>query len=297
MKSFKLLSFIILILITNSCAQDLSEKYSSLGSVLFYQLEHSAFPETLRDTGHIYKGTHYPKDKHYNDRTALVFIPKHFHETDSINFVYYFHGWMNNIKKAVVTYDIITQFEKSGVNAILIAAETAYEAPDSYGGNLEKENFFNLQLNEIISKLKYDGQVSNNNIGKILLAGHSGAFRVMAHMIEFGGLTSNIKEVYLFDALYSQTDKYINWIKANNDNRFINIYCDNGGTKEETEKMMEMLKSENVDYFLSEEIDLTDNDLLENKIIFIHSDLGHSDVIYKREQFYKYLSSGHLRKN
>jgi hypothetical protein len=287
---------IFLLVASNSCGQDLSDKYSSLGKLVLYELEYSAFPEKMRDTGHVYKSVHYPKDRHYNNRSALVFIPKNFNETDSINFVYYFHGWVNNIQKAIVTYDIIEQFEKSGVNAILIAAETAYDAPDSYGGNLEKENFFNLQLNEIATKLKSDGHINKTKIGKIVLAGHSGAFRVMAFMLEFGGLSHKVKEVYLFDALYSQTDKFINWMNLP-DNRFINIYCDDGGTKERTEEMMKMLEDDNKKIYRVEEVNLTSDMLKDNRLIFIHSDLEHSEVIYKREQFYKFLSTGFLVEN
>jgi hypothetical protein len=291
------LPFLAFLFITSiSCGQDLSQKYSSLGKLIMYELEHSAFPEQLRDTGHVYKSVHYSKEKHYSNKSALIFIPKHFKETDSINFVYYFHGWVNNIQKAIVTFDIIEQFEKSGVNAILIAAETAYDAPDSYGGNLEKENFFNSQLNEIANKLKSDRHLTKTKIGKIVLAGHSGAFRVMAFMLEFGGLSNNVKEVYLFDALYSQTDKFINWIELS-DNRFINIYCDDGGTKEKTEEMMKMLEVDNVKFYQVKEVNLSSDMLKDNRIIFIHSDLQHNEVIFKREQFYKFLSTGFLIEN
>ncbi len=56
----------------------------------------------------------------------------------------------------------------------------------------------------------------------MILAGHSGAYRVMANILQNGNV--EVKETILFDALYAETDKFIQWIKADTAHRFINIY-------------------------------------------------------------------------
>jgi len=108
-----------------------------------------------------------------------------------------------------------------------------------------------------------------------------------------GGLTQYISDVILFDALYGHIEKYIHWIEKYN-GRFINIYTDKGGTKSETENMMGDFDAWEIPYFKAAEIDLTLNDLIKNRLIFIHTDLTHSEVIANRKQFRNYLKTSKL---
>ncbi len=109
-----------------------------------------------------------------------------------------------------------------------------------------------------------------------------------------GGLTKNISDVILFDALYGQTEKYAYWIDHYK-GRFINIYTDDGGTKPETENLMTDLDGWGIPYFKTEENDLQTVDLTKHRLIFIHTDLGHNDVIATRKQLHKFLASSLLR--
>jgi len=52
-----------------------------------------------------------------------------------------------------------------------------------------------------------------------------------------GGLTENIKEVYLFDALYGDTEKFSYWLDHQK-GKIINIYTEHGGTKQGCENLM-----------------------------------------------------------
>lgn len=294
MKKLAILTFLVFIFFAAiNCGQNFADKYSEYGTLTFYDLSYTAFPEALRDSGYTYKGTHYSKEKHYSNSSTAVFIPKNFKQKDSVNFVYYFHGWWNNIKKSISTFEIIEQFAQSDMNAILILPETAFDAPDSYGGNLEKKLFFHKQLEEIIEKLENDNHITNTKIGDLVLAGHSGAYRVIAHILERGGLSKQIKEVYLFDALYSETDKYLNWIKTGG-KRFINIYTDDGDTKTRSEEMMRFLQSDGIVFGFVKEKELVDSMFIYYNILFVHTDLSHSGVISRRSQLYNYLSTSQI---
>jgi hypothetical protein len=108
-----------------------------------------------------------------------------------------------------------------------------------------------------------------------------------------GGLTPNISDVILFDALYGQTEKFVHWVE-NFNGRFINIYTDNGGTKYETESLKDDLAAWDIQYVKTEESQLKIDDLKNNRLIFIHTELTHNEVILTRKQFRDYLKTSKL---
>ena len=79
------------------------------------------------------------------------------------------------------------------------------------------------------------------SIGQIVLSGRSGVIPVMASILDRGGLTDHVREVWLFDALYAKTPSFLAWIDRKQ-GRFIDIYTEHGGTKGETEKLIATLK-------------------------------------------------------
>ena len=52
----------------------------------------------------------------------------------TVDLVFWFHGWGNNVDSAAIRYELIKQFIASKRNAVLVLAETARNSPDSYGG-------------------------------------------------------------------------------------------------------------------------------------------------------------------
>lgn len=77
-------------------------------------------------------------------------------------------------------------------------------------------------------------------IGRVILSGHSGGYHALAAMLDRGGLSDPVREVYLFDGLYGETDKYLAWLRGGR-GKLINIYTDHGGTKAESERMVTAL--------------------------------------------------------
>jgi hypothetical protein len=94
-----------------------------------------------------------------------------------------------------------------------------------------------------------------------------------------------VNEVILFDALYADTDKFLTWLTADSDRRFINIYTDHGGTYDETKSMMQQIKNLNVPADSLEETGITPGILQNNKIIFIHTTHEHNDIIQHPDNF------------
>lgn len=273
--------------------QSLMDSYKQYGEVLISELSSAPFPHQKRMDGHIYDGKSYSFEDHYNDSTVLIFIPKGYKPQAKNDFVIHFHGWYNNIDSVLSQFKLIEQFSESRKNAILIVPQGPKNSPDSFGGKLEDENGFRNLINEIVEVLYQKEIISSKSIGDIILSGHSGGYRVISYILLRGELTENIKEVFLFDGLYGQIEKYTHWLDHYN-GRFINIYTKDGGTKDQSQNLMECFNSWKILYIFKNEIDLSDDDLRNNRIIFIYTDLGHYEVIHVRRQFMNYLKASCL---
>lgn len=273
--------------------QPLASRYKKYGNLIIAGLQNAPFPHQNRMNGHTYGNKSYLLEEHYNDSTVLIFIPKKYKPQDRNDFVIHFHGWNNNVDSVLNHFKLIEQLSESGKNAILIVPQGPKNAPDSFGGKLEEDNGFRNFINELVNLLYEKNIIGNKNIGDLILSGHSGGYRVISYILMRGGLTENIKEVFLFDGLYGQIEKYTYWLD-HFDGKLINIYTENGGTKEESENLMECFNSWKVPYIFKNEIDFLDDDLRNNRIIFIYTDLGHNEVVHVRSQFMKYLKASCL---
>jgi hypothetical protein len=261
------------------------------GAVIFHiQSSHTSFPDTGRVNGHIYDKVLYTEAEHYHDSTVLIIAPKHLDAKKTVDLVFWFHGWRNNVDSATVKYQLIKQFLASGRNAVLVLAETAKDAPESYGGKLENPGVFKALVSDVLNRLKAKHLISKNcGPGHILLGGHSGAYRVMAYIIQNGQMP--VDEAMLFDALYAETDKFMAWIKADTTHRFIDLYTDHGGTDEETRNMMKLLDNEHISYITKEETAITPQLLQANRLVYIHSLNEHDKIIANPDNFRLFLEN------
>ena len=234
------------------------------------QFSSAPFPHPNRINGHVYDDKMYSAQEHYSDSSVAIFIPKGFKSTEKVNIVVYFHGWNNNIDSACAQFNLIEQFCESNKNAIFVFPEGPKNSTNSYGGRLEDKDGLKNLIDDVLIFLTKQQKIESTKIGNIILAGHSGAYRVISFCLMRGGLTPNISDVILFDAFYGQTEKFVHWIEKYS-GRFINIYTDNGGTKGETENLMNDLDAWEIPYFNTEESRMKIDDLKSNRLIFIHT--------------------------
>jgi hypothetical protein len=275
---------------------DTDTLYQSFGKIYRLQLANAPFPAPERANGYIYDGKTYSAAEHYSDSTVLVFIPKKFSPSRDVDVVVYFHGWYNNPDSAIAQFNLINQFVQANKNAILIIPQGPKNAPDSFGGKLEKAGMFAAFINEIFLKLSA-GKVFRNNprLGTIVLAGHSGAYRVIAHLLMHGGV--EIREVYLFDGLYSQFEKFILWIDRSKTGRLVAVTSSaEGGTEKQSMDMMAVMKAWKIPFASFKELDASLVEMEKNRVVFIQSILGHNEVLSIGNNFYKCLvTSGNLK--
>jgi hypothetical protein len=276
-----------------AAAQPLTERYADIGTMIVTTSDHTMFPSEKRAKGHTYEGKAYPADVHYSDSTVAIFVPKGFQKGDATSLVFYFHGWRNNVDDTLKQFKVAEQLAASGVNAVLVLAEGPRNSPDSFGGKLEVTGVFKGLVDDVLTALKARGVVENTRPGSIVLAGHSGAYRVMAFILTRGGLTANVKEVYLFDALYGQMEKFAHWIDRF-PGKLIDIYTAEGGTKDQSLDLMDDLRAWEIPFAAVPESTVTPELLKKNRLVFIDSPLAHDDVVAKNGQFRAYLEASAL---
>jgi len=245
---------------------------------------YTSFPDTARAIGHRYNNVLYNAAEHYSDSSVLIIVPPQLKVKKQVDLVFWFHGWRNTIDSSAEYFELAKQFLASNRNAVLVLPESAKNAPDSYGGKLEQKVIFKLLLQDVLDKLKLEKIIGRRTeAGSIVLAGHSGAFRIMAHILQNGGV--EVKQTILFDGLYSQVDKFTNWIQADPLHRFINLYTNKGGgTDEVSEKMMQELREKNIPFINPGEKEVNASMLRSNQVIFIHSLKEHNDVMNRPDK-------------
>lgn len=250
----------------------------------------TSFPDTGRSQGHLYNNVLYNTADHYSDSSVIIITPKNFKAKKKVDMIFWFHGWNNNIDTALIEYGLSRQFANAGVNAVLVLAETAKDAPDSYGGKLEQKNTFTGLVNDVLKKLVHMHVIpAKARAGNIILAGHSGAYRVMAHILQNGN--EPVKEVILFDALYANTNQFMDWLTADKHHRFIDLYTDHGGTLDETKAMMKQVKNLNIAEDSLEESAVTPGIIRNHKIIFIHTPHEHNYIIQHPDNFKLFIEN------
>jgi hypothetical protein len=256
------------------------------GPTIFHiSSSHTSFPDSDRLKGHLGDGVFYSFKDHYRDSTILIIAPQNLNAIGKVDLIFWFHGWHNNVDSAATYYQIIRQFIEAKINAVLILPEAARNAADSYGGKLEKPGIFRALVGDILRALKDKKIIGTQcNVGHILLGGHSGGGEVISYIVEKGQI--EINEAVLFDALYSGTDIFMKWIEEDTSHRFIHLYTEYGyGPKDESLKMLSLLRQKQIPYFNAEESVITPLDLQKNKLVYIHSLHQHNDIIFNPDNF------------
>lgn len=290
-----LLALFLLVVTRTGFAESLEETYATDGRLIVTQFVSAPFPHPSRADGHKYKDKVFPADPHYSDNTVAVFIPKGFRETPRVDMVVYFHGWNSSVASTLRRFKLIEQFVDSGRNAVLVVPEGPKNASDSSGGRLEDPDGFKRFVDELTVTLREQAgfKRADFTVGRIILSGHSGGYKVISAILDRGGLPDRVSEVWLFDALYAETDKFLAWWDRRQ-GRLLNIYTQNGGTKDDSEALMERLKKRGTPFLTKNDTDITPEELKSGQLVFLLTDLGHNDVLEKRKTFCRFLNTSCL---
>ncbi len=176
------------------------------GVTLFLELENAPFPA--------------PGSWH-RDPTVLVFVPRHHRAAPGggVSFVVHFHGHNSTAERATAAHQLREQLFDSKQNAILVVPELAVLAPDSAAGKLETPGALQRLLGDVLrtledrearSALGVSGPGADARPARVCVSAHSGGYHAAACAIRSGG--ADVHEVWLFDALYAETEVFRDWV-------------------------------------------------------------------------------------
>lgn len=251
---------------------------------------YSMFPDSARNASpRVYDGKTYTALEHYTDSSAYIFVPDYFNKSKPYQFVFWFHGWSNNIDTALAQFNLQQQFYDAHLNAIFIFPEGPKNAPDSYAGKFEKPDTFNYFMKDVNLFLLKEKLIDKNSKAAMIYAGHSGAYRVMSYLLLHSSYPC--KGILLFDALYAEQEKFAVYLQQHTTTKMINIYTNDGGTMQNSKGLATDIKAWKWNFMMKEEDDFTKDDVLKHRIVFLHSNNKHNDVITYKNNFQRFLEA------
>jgi len=163
-----------------------------------------------------------------NDR-VLLHIPPSFDPRRPAVMVVFFHGHGASLTQDVLDrQQVPEQITAAGANAVLVAPQFAFNAPDSSAGKFWEPNGFRRFLDEAAVKLArmYGDPRMAWTFSRmpIVIVAYSGGFAPTLSVLERGGVRSRVRGLVLLDALYGGIDKFGDWIAANRSTFFISSY-------------------------------------------------------------------------
>lgn len=256
-----------------------SAKLDGLGRLYKVECRWGAFPHPSRSKGYIYRAVYYPLKGHYDDSSASIFIPANFDPGKEYRLLFYFHGWKTTVDRSLAEFRLPQQVAESGDNIILIHPEMAKNAADGFGGHFEESQHFKGYLEEILGFLLKEKIIGSRVPSSLVLAGHSGSYRVIAAILAGGGVAHLVKEVYIFDGLYGGNSHFLSWIRRYG-GRLVNIVTERGGTQNNSHRLAKLLRESGLPLKIIKGNTLNAANLSSPDNLFMFTTLGHEEVIY-----------------
>jgi hypothetical protein len=256
------------------------------GETAFVPMKSAPYPHPTRAEGHTYDTVTYPADPHYSDSTVGLFVPHDFRRKPKVNLLVYLHGWNNNVRNALTKQKIREQIVASGQNIILVFPQGPRDAPDSSCGKLEDPDGLKHLVEEALATLHQEGKIDEPQLGQLLLAGSSGAYRGIACSADHGGLDQQIAGIGLLDSSYGNLDMFVDWVKKNPEGKLFSIFTDHL-SKENVYLFTHIQKIDPASKMLSDS-DVTDEQLANARTLFLHTEtLTHGQTVDWLERWLK----------
>jgi methylmalonyl-CoA mutase cobalamin-binding subunit len=246
------------------------------GEMILRPFANAPYPHKSRENGFKGSKTTYGPE-HYADSTVGIVIPAGYRPGDTVDFVVHFHGHMNHVSNVLTKYKLPQQLVAAKVNAILLVPQGPTDAADSGGGKLELDpGGFAKLIDEVAAYLKAEGKIKTTTVGKIVLAAHSGGYKVTAAVLHHGGMAEHITDVLLLDASYGSLEWFADWCKAPPDHRLVSLFTDH--LADENQALMKLLDQAGVKHRQLDEQKLADEQFAARGPVFMHTKGPHDQV-------------------
>jgi hypothetical protein len=174
----------------------------------------------------------------YSDNRVLVHVPAGFDVRKPGVILVFFHGHRATLERDVRDRQLLpAQVSESGVNAVLVAPQLAYDAADSSAGRLAEPNGFKRLMAEAAEHLaRVHGDPRTKEAFArmpVVIVAYSGGFLSAASSLNVGGLGKRVIGVVLMDAIYGEMDKFTSWIARNRSGFFISAYTQHNKARDD----------------------------------------------------------------
>ena len=180
--------------------------------------------------GHVnFRGHVFWEAETYSDDRVLLHIPPGFDPKRPAVMVVFFHGHGADLARDVRDRQRLpAQITAAEANAVLVAPQFAFDAPDSSAGKFWEPNGFKHFLDEAAQKLAkmYGDPRSAPAFANmpIVIVAYSGGFGPTLAVLDRGGVGSRVRGLVLLDALYAGIDSFADWIANNRSAFFVSSY-------------------------------------------------------------------------
>jgi hypothetical protein len=229
---------------------------------------------------HSSRGGIYWEKETYSDRRALVVIPPQFDVRKPATLVVFLHGNEATLERDVrVRQQVPQQLARSGLNAVLVAPQLAYDARDSSPGRFWVRGAFAQFLDEAADQAAaVAGDARLKQVlrrAPVVLVAYSGGYYPAAFALSRGGADHRMHGVVLLDALYGQEDKFADWvIRHHHDAFFVSAYTE--PARASNESLQDLLRQRKVDFTTELPQRLADNQI---HFLSLGPDVVHEDVV------------------
>jgi hypothetical protein len=248
----------------------------------------------------------YPtKDGAYTDDTVLVFVPSHYRlpKSRAVDVVVHFHGHNTTAKAAMAAHKLAEQLAESRQNAILVVPQGPVNAPDGDFGKLMRKGGLRAMLDEVREVLA-DGRRGEaladaglgdaERTGRILLSAHSGGYRATAATLR--NAPKDVREVFLFDALYDEVETFRDWVVADPKHRKLVAYYVGGKPRELSLELASELEGKGVGVLREKNgARLTRAELTRGRAVFLEGHATHGTAPYEEHALRDCLFASCLR--
>ena len=232
----------------------------------------------------------------YTDDNVFVYVPAHyrFHSREGVAALVHFHGHHTTADRAMAAHELREQLSDSRQNALLIVPQLAVLAADSACGKLEVAGGFRRMVEEAIAASALAGAAvlgssaypRNAPIGTVCLSAHSGGYHAASCALRGGGI--DVREAYLFDALYAEADTFRDWVSSRRGeplhrrHKLVSYFADGGAPARNSRSLRSELESGGVACEEEEQEGvLSRHELSHAEAVFVRTGVWHDQVTWE----------------
>ena len=197
------------------------------------------------------RGGTYWEDQTYSDQRVLLHIPRGFDPRRPALMIVFLHGNEATLARDVRNrQEVPRQVAESGLNAVLVAPQFAVNALDSSAGRFWEPGVFAqflAEAGERLTQLYGDDRARGAFHGApVVIAAYSGGYNPAAYILQSGHVDDRLRGVVLFDALYGQFDKFVDWLAKRPPAFFVSTF--GKASREENATLQRMLSERGVPF-------------------------------------------------